>query len=143
MITANLYLNFNGTTENAFKFYQSIFGGEFSRLQRFREVPGMEGLSAEDGEKIIHISLPVGKNLVLHATDAMESMGRSLTAGNNFSILLEPESKEEAESYFNRLSAGGKVDMPLQDVFWGGYYGLVTDQYGIQWMVNYEKSQDG
>jgi PhnB protein len=133
----NVYLNFNGDTEKAFNFYRSVFGGEFTGLQRFKEMGAEQGMSAEDGEKIMHITLPVGENMVLNATDALESMGRTFTAGNNFSLMLEPESKTEADRLFSLLSANGNVEVPMQDMFWGDYYGAFTDQFGVEWMINY------
>lgn len=140
MAKFSLYLNFNGNTEEAFRFYQSVFGGEFSGLQRFNQVPGVEPPSAADGEKIMHIALPVGENLELHATDALESMGQKLTVGNNFYIMLDANSKQEADGFFNALSVGGRVEMPMQEMFWGAYYGSFADQFGVQWMVNYQHS---
>ena len=138
MARISVYLNFDGTTEAAFKFYQSIFGGELNRMQRFDGVPGMENLSPELREKIMHVELPIGSNLLLHATDALEAMGHPLTTGNNFHLMIEAESKAEADGLFQALSAGGKVEMPLEDVFWGAYYGQLTDKFGVQWMVNYD-----
>jgi len=138
MSTFSLYVNFGGTTEEAFRFYQSVFGGELERLQRFQGAPGTEQLPAALQQKIMHVQLRVGPNLVLHGTDAMEEMGHPLTVGNNFSLMLEPDSKEEATQKFQALADGGKITMPLQDVFWGAYYGQLTDRFGVQWMVNYE-----
>jgi len=141
MTTINLYLNFNGVTEAAFDFYQSVFGGEYNGLMRFTNVPGTEHLSAADANKIMHIALPIGENLVLHATDSLESMGHTVTIGSNFNLMIEAGSKEEAEKYFHQLSAGGKVNTPLRDEFWGAYYGAVTDRFGIQWMINFDYNQ--
>jgi len=141
MITINPYLNFNGNTEDAFNFYKSVFGGEFTSLQRFKDTPHGEQLPASDKEKIMHVALPVGKGVILMATDILESMGQKLNAGNNFSLTIQPESETEAEKYFNKLSAGGTVTMPLEKAFWGAYFGMLTDKFGIQWMVNYEYSQ--
>ena len=138
MSTVNLYINFNGTTEEAFRFYKSVFGGEFIGLQRFKDTPVVEKLSVEDEEKLMHISLPLGDNLLLHGTDMLESRGQILVAGNNFNIMIEAKSREEAEKYFKELSAGGKVGMPLRDEVWGAYFGSFTDKFGIQWMVNYQ-----
>jgi len=137
----NVYLNFDGTTEEAFLFYKSVFGGEFFQLQCFKDTPGVVGLSAGQQEKIMHIALPVGENLVLHATDAMASMGHPLTVGNQFSLMIEASSKAEAEKLFNGLSMGGNVTMPLHDEFWGAYYGQFTDRFGFQWMVNFDYHQ--
>ena len=135
------YLNFNGNTEEAFNFYKSVFGGEFLALMRFKDNPECGQVSEADKERIMHIALPIGNGNALMATDALESMGQKLTFGNNFYIALAPESKEEAERLFNGLSAGGKIEMPLQDMFWGAYYGSFTDKFGVQWMVNYSKNQ--
>lgn len=137
MAKANIYLNFPGTTEEAFKLYKSVLGGDFLVVQKFKDTPEGARLSDKDKEAIMHISLPVGNN-VLMGTDALDSMGKSLTIGNNFSISLEAESKMEAERIFEGLSKGGKETMPLQDTFWGAYFGMLTDKYGIQWMINHE-----
>ncbi len=142
MAIINAYLNFNGNTEEAFNFYKSVFGGEFSALQRFKDTPEADKLSPGDREKIMHIALPIGNN-VLMATDAMESMGQKLKAGNNFSLSIEAQSKEEADKLFSGLSAGGTVTMPLQDAFWGAYFGMLEDRFGIQWMVNYTYPRQG
>jgi PhnB protein len=143
MATINPYLNFNGNTEEAFNFYKSVFGGEFAAVMRFGDVSqreGCEGMKVAENEleKIMHIALPIGKGDVLMATDALESMGQKLTTGNNFSISLSTDSKEEAETLFNGLSQGGKVEMPLGDTFWGAYFGMLKDKFGVSWMVNYD-----
>lgn len=145
MATVNPYLNFNGNTEEAFNFYKSIFGGGFLTLQRFKDlpdIPGKEKMSESDKEKIMHISLPIGQRNVLMATDVLESLGRPKAEGNNFYISINAESKEEAAKLFNGLSAGGNIEMPLGDAFWGAYFGMLTDKFGIQWMVNYDYNQD-
>ena len=139
MLTINPYLNFPGTTEEAFNFYKSVFGGEFAMLQRFKDTPEGDKVPADVKEKIMHVALPIGGN-VLMATDAVESMGFSLTPGNNVYICISPESKEEADRIFNGLAEGGKVSMPIQDMFWGAYYGDLTDKFGVRWMVNYMKN---
>jgi len=137
MTTINPYLNFPGTTEEAFNFYKSVFGGEFSMLQRFKDTPEGGNLSESDGNKIMHVSLPIAPGYVLMATDALESMGFKLNTGNNTYIAIAPDSRDEATRLFNGLSAGGKIEMDLQDTFWGAYYGAFTDKYGVQWMINY------
>lgn len=139
MARFNPYLNFNGNTEEAFNFYKSVFGGEFVVLQRFKDTPEADKVSAEDADKIMHVALPLGKDTILMATDALESMGQKLVVGNNFSISIGTDTKEEADRLFNELSAGGLIDMPLEDTFWGDYFGAFTDQFGIQWMVNYNE----
>lgn len=137
MTRASLYLNFAGTSEEALSLYRSVLGGEFLDIMRFRDMPGAPEMSAADAEKVMHMTLPVGENLMLHASDTLESHGQNLVAGNNFSIMLEPESKAEADRLFSQLSAGGVVEMPMQDMFWGDYYGAFTDRFGVQWMINY------
>lgn len=139
MATMSPYLNFNGNTEEAFNFYKSVFGGEFLAVMRFKDNQQCDQITEADKERIMHIALPIGKGNALMGTDALESMGQKLTFGNNFYIALSPESKEEAERLFNGLSAGGKIEMPLQDMFWGAYFGSFTDKFGVQWMVNYSK----
>src|SRR4051812_16548232 len=133
-MTINPYLNFPGTTEAAFNFYKSVFGGEFTVLQRFKETPDGGKLSAELQDQIMHVALPIAPGYILMATDAPAEMGFSLKQGNNFYITISPDSREEAERLFNGLSAAGKVEMALQDTFWGAYYGSFTDKFGIGWM---------
>ena len=140
-MTINPYLNFPGTTEAAFNFYKCVFGGEFAVLQRFKDSPGSEKMSPELKEQIMHVSLPVAPGYILMATDAPAEMGFSLKEGNNYYIAISPDSKEEATRLYNGLSAGGKIEMELQDTFWGAYYGSFTDRFGIGWMVNYAKPQ--
>lgn len=141
MITINPYLNFSGNTEEAFNLYRSVFGGEFTVVQRFQDVPGTEHLAAADRSKIMHISLPIGNGIVLMATDALEAMGHKLTFGNNFYININVDRKEEANRIFNQLSDGGKVEMPLAYTFWGAYFGSFADRFDVKWMINYEKKK--
>ena len=136
MIKINPYLNFAGNTEEAFKFYKSVFGGEFAMLQRFKDTPEADRVPQQDKEKIMHVSLPVGESTTLMATDALESMGHRLTVGNNIQLSVEAGSKDEVDKLFRGLSAGGKVTMPLANTFWGAYFGMVTDKFGVKWMVN-------
>ncbi len=142
MPTLNPYLNFAGNTEEAFNFYKSVFGGSFAALQRFKDTPEAGKISDGDKDKIMHVALPIGKGNILMATDALESMGHTLTAGNNFSISVEAESKEEADKLFADLSAGGKVAVPMSDAFWGSYFGMATDRFGVQWMISYTRRQN-
>ncbi len=139
MTAVNPYLNFNGNTEDAFNFYRSVFGGEFQALQRFKETPHGDGMSDSDKEKIMHVSLPIGPHTNLMGTDSLESMGQQLTAGNNFSLAISPESIEEARKLFDGLAAGGKVEMPFEKAFWGAWFGMLVDKFGIQWMINYDE----
>ncbi|OGM99671.1 MAG: glyoxalase [Candidatus Yanofskybacteria bacterium RIFCSPHIGHO2_01_FULL_39_8b] len=141
MVTLNPYLNFNGKTEEAFNFYKSVFGGEFTTFQRFKDTPEASKMSKEDGEKMMHVALPIGRGNTLMATDALESMGHKLIEGNNYSLSLSTESREETEKLFKGLSEGGKIEMPLADAFWGAYFGMFKDKFGIQWMVNFDTGQ--
>ncbi len=142
MKSINPYLNFSGNTEEAFNFYKSVFGGDFSMLQRFKDTPEAGKISDEEKEKLMHVSLPIGKGNILMGTDALESQGWKLTFGNNFSLAAETESKEEADKIFKGLSEGGQVTMPLADTFWGAYFGMTKDKFGIQWMVSYTYPQN-
>ena len=137
MISINPYLNLAGNTEEAFNFYKSVFGGEFISLQRFKETSEAAKLPSEDPDKM-HVSLSLGNQTILMGTDAIESMGHSLSVGNNFSLSVNTDSEQEAEKIFNGLSAGGEITMPLQKTFWGAYFGMLKDKFGIQWMVSYE-----
>lgn len=141
MAAINPYLNFNGNTEEAFNFYKSVFGGEFIGLQRFKDTPEADKVPAHEQEKIMHVSLPIGKGNMLMATDALESMGQKLAVGNNFHLSIEADSEEEATRLFQELSGGGQVKIPLEKAFWGDYFGMVTDKFGVQWMVNYNYKQ--
>jgi PhnB protein len=138
MKAVNIYLNFpNGTTEKAFEFYRSVFGGEFTALQRFKDAPMAEQMPAAERNGIMHVSLPLTNGTVLMGTDACASMAQTLTMGNNFYIALEVESEAEATALFGKLSTGGKVEMAPQKMFWGAFFGSWTDRFGVQWMVNY------
>ena len=141
MTTVNPYLNFSGNTEEAFNFYKSVFGGEFQALMRFKDNQGCGDVAESDKNAIMHVALPIGNGTILMGTDSLESMGQKLTFGNNFYIFLSPESKEEADRLFNGLSAGGKVEIPIQDKFWGDYWGSFADKFGVQWMVSYAQNK--
>ncbi|NJD21395.1 MAG: VOC family protein [Melioribacter sp.] len=140
MLKINPYLNFNGNTEEAFNFYKSVFGGEFRMLMRFKDTPEAGNIPADARNQIMHIALPLGRDNVLMATDAPESMGFGLKVGNNVHIAIQTESREEADKLFKGLSAGGKVQMPMADMFWGDYYGAFTDKFGVQWMISFTKN---
>ena len=139
MVSINSYINFNGTTEAAFNFYKAALGGEFTSLQRFKDTPEGDKLNDTDKEKIMHVALPIGDTGLLMGTDAIESMGHKLIEGNNFSLSLNAGSDAEADELFSKLSAGGKVTLPMTRMFWGAYFGMFTDQFGIQWMVSSEQ----
>lgn len=133
-----------GNTLEAFEFYRSVFGGNFSDIHTFWEAPGMPGLenmSEKEKKSIMHISFPVLSNMILMGSDVIESFGQKHIQGNNFSLSLNVESKEEADKYFLWLSKNATLQMPLQDTFWGSYYGMLTDQFWVQWMVNYAYPQ--
>lgn len=136
MAKLNPYLNFMGNTEEAFNFYKSVFGSEFTTVQRFKDTPEKDRLPADEQDKLMHVALKVGDNTLM-GTDALKSMGHTVTPGNQISLSLEAESKEEADKLFTALSAGGNPEMPMQDMFWGSYFGMLTDKFGIKWMVNF------
>ena len=137
MATINPYIHFNGNAEEAFTFYKSVFGGEFSRVVRFKEMPGLP-VSEKEANKIMHIALPIGKNSVLMGSDTPEFMGKHNENENRSKISISAESKTEADKLFNGLSAGGKVEMPMADSLWGSYFGMLRDKYGIEWMVDFK-----
>jgi PhnB protein len=135
------YLNFDGKAEEAFTFYRSVFGGDFIANLKMTEAPGAEDLSEAEKNRTLHISLPITKDTILMASDTMPSAGQALERGNNMYVMLSPESREEADRLFNGLSKGGEIEMPLEDQFWGDYFGSFTDSFGIRWMVNHSKNQ--
>lgn len=140
MSKVSTYLNFVRNTEDAFKFYKSVFGTEFQgQVMRLGDVPpqdGMPPLAAADKNLIMHVALPILGGHVLMGTDAPESMGFKLNFGNNVHINLEPDTRKETKKLFDALSAGGKVTMELADMFWGDYFGSCIDKFGVQWMFN-------
>jgi PhnB protein len=141
MARVNTYLNFPRNTEEAFNFYKSTFGGEFTGggIGRFGDIPSSEGmpiLEEEDRNLIMHIELPILGGHVLMGTDAPESMGFNVNFGNNIHISLEPDTRTETKRLFDALSVGGRITMELQEMFWGAYYGSCTDKFGVQWMFN-------
>ncbi|HTE31565.1 MAG TPA: VOC family protein [Chryseolinea sp.] len=138
MITINPYLNFKGNTEDAFKFYRSVFGGDFLALQRFKDTPESDRVPANEKDMLMHVSLPIGPNTLM-GTDALESMGHNITFGTNLQLSVSTDSEAEAKKIFTALSAGGKVTIPLEDMFWGAYFGMCTDKFDIQWMVSFDR----
>ena len=141
MSRVSTYLNFPRNTEQAFIFYKSVFGGEFTGggIARFGDFPQPEGAPAlgdEEKKLILHIELSILGGHILMGTDAPESMGFNVNFGNNVHINLEPDTRAETKKLFDALSAGGKITMELQDMFWGAYYGSCTDKFGVQWMFN-------
>lgn len=137
MTKMNPYLNFDGNCKEAFDFYKSVFGGDFLFVGRMGDAPGME-ISEEYKDRIMHISLPISEHCTLMGSDTMPGYGQVLNVGNNIYISLHPETKTEADRLFNGLSAGGKVEMPMADQFWGSYFGSFTDRFGVNWMINCE-----
>jgi PhnB protein len=138
MAKVSTYLNFPRNTEEAFNFYRSVFGGEFmGGIMRFSDIPPSENnpsLPDDDKNLVMHIELPILGGHLLMGTDAPESMGFNVNSGNNVYISLHPDTRDDTQRLFNALSQGGKVEMELQDMFWGDYYGSLTDRFGIQWM---------
>lgn len=140
MATINPYINFNGNAEEAFNFYKSVFGGEFERIARFKDLESPEfPVAPHEADKIMHIALPIGGN-VLMGNDVPESMGRTNENENRSKISINVESKEEADTLFNGLSEGGSVEFPMSDSPWGSYFGMFRDKYGIEWMVDFKST---
>lgn len=145
MALLNPYLTFVGNCEEAFNFYKSVFGGEFSFVGKFKDMPADENysLSAEDAEKIMHIGLPISKETILFGSDTFGEYASKNVVGNNISLSITADSKENADHLFNGLSQEGVVTMPLASTFWGEYFGMVTDQFGINWMIGFKEEQAG
>jgi PhnB protein len=137
----NPYLNFDGNAEEAFKFYQTVFGGELF-LQRMNQAPGTESLPEDEKNRVMHVSIPIGDGQFLMASDCVPSMGHVLKVGNNNYISITPDSRKEADRLFNGLSAGGKVEMPIADMFWGDYFGSFEDKFGVRWMINFSNKEN-
>jgi PhnB protein len=144
MASVSIYLNFMGKTEEAFNFYKSVFRTEFEGPMMFHKdiplQPGMPSFSEEDKNKVMHVTLPILGGTRIMATDMLESMGHKLIEGNNVTINLEPDSKEETDRLFGALSEGGSEIAPMHDEFWG-YWGCCKDKYGIRWMFNFDKNK--
>jgi PhnB protein len=140
MARVSTYLNFPRSTEEAFLFYKSVFGTEFSMpIARFKDIPAQPGqppLPEADRNLVMHVELPILAGHVIMGTDAPESMGFRVTPGNNVYVMLEPDTRADTDRLFKALAAGGTVEMPLQEMFWGGYYGSLADRYGMHWMFN-------
>ncbi len=140
MARVSTYLNFPRNTEEAFNFYKSVFGTEFiGKISRFSEVPPQKGqppTKDEDKNLVMNVQLPILGGHILMGTDAPESMGFKVKPGNNVYITLEPDTRTETKKLFDALSKGGKVEMQLQEMFWGDYFGSCTDKFGVQWMFN-------
>ncbi|MES2726381.1 MAG: VOC family protein [Bacteroidota bacterium] len=141
MATINPHINFNGNAEEAFTFYKSAFGGAFTNVVRFKDLASTEHpISKEEENKIMHIALPIG-NCMLMGNDVPEFMGRTNENENRSKIVITAESKEEADKLFNGLSAGGQIEMPLDESPWGSYFGMFRDKYGVEWMVDFTEKK--
>ena len=137
MANINPHINYNGNAEEAFNFYKSVFGGEFAKIMRFKDLATAEfPVTEHEANKIMHIALPIG-NTFLMGNDVPEIMGRTNENENRSKIVISAASKEEADNIFNGLSAGGQVEMPMEDSPWGSYFGMLRDKYGVEWMVEY------
>lgn len=144
MRTINPWINFNGNAEEAFTFYKSVFGGEFTKITRFKDLSSPEFPVAEnDANKIMHIALPLGKHNMLIANDVPEFMGRTNENENRSKISVSAESREEADEIFNGLSAGGNIEGHIGDSPWGTYAGMLRDKYGIEWIVEFDPKYNG
>lgn len=135
MAQINPHINFNGNAEEAFTFYKSVFGGEFSKVIRFKDISSEEfPIPEQEAHKLMHIALPIGQNF-LYANDILEIMGRVDENENRSKIAITAESKEEAHKLFNGLSAGGQIEMPIDENPDGTYFAMFRDKFGIEWMV--------
>ncbi len=141
MATVNIYLTFDGNCEEAFNFYQSVFGGQIPYMGRFKDMPPGEESQLKAGEenRIMHVSLPISKETMLMGSDTGGEWASGYLRGNNFSISITADSKEEANKLFKGLSAGGKVTMPLSKTFWSDSFGMLTDKFGISWMISFDE----
>ena len=143
MARINPWINFNGNAEEAFNFYKSVFGGEFARIVRFKDLASLEHISENNANKIMHIALPIGKGNVLMGNDVPEMMGKVNENENRSKISISAESREEADKLFSGLSAGGTIEVPMSDSPWGSYFGMFRDKYGIEWMVDFDPKYKG
>lgn len=139
MLSTNPYLHFMGKTEEAMKFYKSVFGGQFTIFQRYREMPGGEKMPTEDQEKILHITLDIGKGVTIMGSDSVKPMGDEIVFGNNFHICVQAENEAEVDRIFAGLAKNGAPEMPPNKTFWGAYFSMCKDQFGVRWMINYSE----
>ena len=143
MAQINPHINFNGNAEEAFTFYKSVFGGEFAKIMRFKDMASAEfPVPENEANKIMHIALPIGKSILM-ANDVPEILGRTNENENRSKIVISAESKEEADKLFNGLSVGGQIEMPISNSPWGSYFGMFRDKYGIEWMVDFDPTYNG
>jgi PhnB protein len=142
MASVNAYVTFNGNCQEAFEFYRSVFGGTFEYMGKFGDMPPQEGempMPEHAKDKVMHVAFPISKETMLLGSDVVAEFGHSIHMGDNIALSINTDSTEEADKLFNGLSAGGKVTMPMNKTFWGAYFGMFTDKFGINWMVNYDE----
>lgn len=142
MQTINVYFNFLGNSEEAMNFYKSVFGGEFTIFTRFKDLPGNEKIPGHEQDKLMHVSLTTKNGTIIMATDLLESMEQKCEPGSCVNLCIQADSEEEVDKLFKDLSKGGKVDMPLNKTFWGAYFGMCKDKFGVSWMINYVYPQN-
>ena len=144
MTTLNPYLTFKGNCEEAFNFYKSVFGGDFGYIGRYKDVPQSDRqiFELEIDEKIMHVSLPISAETVLMGCDTVAAFGESIVEGNNFSLSITTDSQEKADRLFHGLSAGGQIKMPMNQTFWGAYFGVLTDRFGINWTISFASENE-
>ena len=136
MTQLNPYVSFDGNAEEAMNFYASDFGSELAPVMRWSDNPQCADMPETEKNKVMHAALPVGDSMIM-ASDSIGMPGQEYKAGNNFTIAIGPDSRDEADRFFARLSDGGNADMPMTDMFWGGYFGSLTDKFGVRWLINY------
>ena len=141
MLSTDIYLHFHGQCEDAFKFYRSIFGGEFITASRYKDMTGSDKMDPSDVERMMHISLKLTPSTTLLGSDLPSGMDPNFRKGNNIHICLQVETEKEADKLYNALSKGGKIEMPMNKTFWGAYFGMCEDKFGILWMINFNYPQ--
>jgi PhnB protein len=140
----NPYIHFNGNAEEAFYFYKSVYGGEFTAIARYKDFANLDNqVSEKEANKLAHIALPIGPDSMLMGSDVPEFMGRLNEAENRSKIYVTTDSKAEADRVYQALSAGGKIEMPIGDSPWGTYFGMFRDTYGIEWMIDFDPRNTG
>lgn len=140
MAAINPYINFDGKCEEAFNFYRTVFGGEFTSFQRFKDMPADSGVPENEGDYVMHVELPIGNGTTLMGSDRPSGMGKT-AVGDNVQISIQSESDEETDRLWSGLTKGGQITMPLEQTFWGARFGMFVDRYGIQWMINQATDQ--
>ncbi len=145
MATVNIYLHLPGNCREVFDFYKAAFGGEYASMAFFKDMPPQEGftLSPEEKEMVMHVSFPISAETVLMGSDSVGPYAENFKPGSNFAISVKPDSREEADALFEKLSPGGRVVMAMQETFWGSYYGMFSDKFGISWMINLDIQDQG